>query len=171
MEKRIIIGIDPGSRCTGYGIICIEGSRQSCLIHGDIRVRSLSLCERLRDIEKGIREVIETYNPTEAAIEQVFTLRNPQSALKLGQARAAALIALSPYGLKVHEYSARQVKLAVVGYGAATKIQVQNMMVKLLKLTSFPRSDAADALAIALCHANSVRLTEKLIHMTHRKNT
>ncbi|WP_100622670.1 crossover junction endodeoxyribonuclease RuvC [Candidatus Coxiella mudrowiae] len=161
--KRIIIGIDPGSQVTGYGIIWSQGSRQGRITFGQIKTRGESLNYRLQQIEEGLRNVIATHQPNEAAIEQVFTFHNHQSALKLGQARGAALVATAVYALPVSEYSARQIKQAVVGYGAATKAQVQHMIRMLLQLEKVPPADAADALAIALCHAISFRLTEKLM--------
>ncbi|MBT8506613.1 crossover junction endodeoxyribonuclease RuvC [Coxiella-like endosymbiont of Rhipicephalus sanguineus] len=161
--KRIIIGIDPGSRVTGYGIIWSQGSRQGRITFGQIKAQGESLNYRLQQIEEGLRNIIATHQPNEAAIEQVFTFHNHQSALKLGQARGAALVATAVYALPVSEYSARQIKQAVVGYGAATKAQVQHMIQMLLQLEKVPPADAADALAIALCHAISFRLTEKLM--------
>ncbi|AKQ33278.1 crossover junction endodeoxyribonuclease RuvC [Candidatus Coxiella mudrowiae] len=161
--KRIIIGIDPGSQVTGYGIIWSQGSRQGRITFGQIKAQGESLNYRLQQIEEGLRNVIATHEPNEAAIEQVFTFHNHQSALKLGQARGAALVATAVYALPVSEYSARQIKQAVVGYGAATKAQVQHMIRMLLQLEKVPPADAADALAIALCHAISFRLTEKLM--------
>lgn len=161
--KRIIIGIDPGSQVTGYGIIWSQGSRQGRITFGQIKTQGESLNYRLQQIEEGLRNVIATHQPNEAAIEQVFTFHNHQSALKLGQARGAALVATAVYALPVSEYSARQIKQAVVGYGAATKAQVQHMIRMLLQLEKVPPADAADALAIALCHAISFRLTEKLM--------
>lgn len=161
--KRIIIGIDPGSQVTGYGIIWSQGSRQGRITFGQIKTQGESLNYRLQQIEEGLRNVIATHQPNEAAIEQVFTFHNHQSALKLGQARGAALVATAVYALPVSEYSARQIKQAVVGYGAATKTQVQHMIRMLLQLEKVPPADAADALAIALCHAISFRLTEKLM--------
>ena len=166
--KRIIIGIDPGSRITGYGVIWSQESRQGCIAFGQIKTNSESLNLRLQQIDNGLRHVIATYQPQEAAIEQVFTLHNPQSALKLGQARGAALVATASQTLPVTEYSARQIKQAVVGYGAATKMQVQHMVRMLLQLVKAPPVDAADALAIALCHATTQRLSEKLMKIEKR---
>ncbi|MFV9990800.1 MAG: crossover junction endodeoxyribonuclease RuvC [Coxiella endosymbiont of Dermacentor nuttalli] len=162
-SKRIIIGIDPGLRITGYGVIWSKGSQQGCITFGQIKTQTKSLSGRLHQIEEGLRNIITTYQPNESAIEQVFTFYNPQSALKLGQARGAALVATSVYALPVVEYSARQIKQAVVGYGAATKAQVQHMIRILLQLEKVPSADAADALAIALCHAISFRLNKKLM--------
>ena len=167
-SKRIIIGIDPGLGTTGYGVIWSQESKQGCITFGQIKTSSESLSIRLQRIEKGLRHVIAAYQPQEVAIEQVFTFRNPQSALKLGQARGAALVATASRALSVTEYSARQIKQAVVGYGAATKMQVQHMVRILLQLVQIPLVDASDALAIALCHAATQRLSKKLIQIQKR---
>lgn len=148
----IILGIDPGSRKTGYGVIKLEGSRHVYLTSGFINLISYPTLERLRQIYLGLRTIIDAYHPTEAAIEQVFMHENPGAALKLGQARGAAIVALD---MPVMEYSARQVKKSVVGMGAAQKDQVQYMVKRLLNLKGELQVDAADALAIALCHAQS----------------
>ncbi len=153
-----ILGIDPGSRSTGYAVIATEKGQQNLITHGFIRCQQKALNQRLFHIYEQLTEVIEQYQPHEAAIEQIFTLINPQSALKLGQARGAALTATAKYALETAEYSARQVKQAVVGYGAASKTQVQTMVTSLLKLQAPPQADAADALAIAICHANQRRV-------------
>lgn len=151
----IIIGIDPGSRRTGYGVIRLEGNRHIHLASGHFDVSSYPVCERLRHIYLGMQSVMQTYQPQEAAIEQVFMHENPGSALKLGQARGAAIVALD---IPVMEYSARQVKKSVVGNGAAKKEQVQFMVQRLLNLTGGLQPDAADALAVALCHAHARNL-------------
>lgn len=147
-----IIGIDPGSRRTGYGVIQLQGNRHIYLTSGYLDVASYPSCERLRRIFVGLQEIIQQYRPQEAALEQVFMHENPNSALKLGQARGAAIVALE---MPVAEYSARQVKKSIVGYGAANKEQVQFMVKRLLNLTGNLQPDAADALAIALCHAQA----------------
>lgn len=148
----VIIGIDPGSRRTGYGVIRLEGSRQIYVASGYLNLIPYSACERLRKIFLGLQEIMQSYQPQEAAIEQVFMQENPNSALKLGQARGAAIVALE---VPVAEYSARQVKKSVVGHGAAGKDQVQFMVKRLLNLKEALQPDAADALAIALCHAQA----------------
>jgi crossover junction endodeoxyribonuclease RuvC len=148
----IIIGIDPGSQRTGYGVIRLEGNRNIYVTSGFIDLRSYPIMERLRQIYLGLRTIIETHQPEEASIEQVFMHENPGSALKLGQARGAAIVALD---MPVQEYSARQVKKSVVGHGAADKEQVQFMVKRLLNITGTLQMDASDALAIALCHAQS----------------
>lgn len=148
----VIIGIDPGSRRTGYGVIRLEGNQYIYLTSGYLDLTAYPACERLRKIFLGLQEIIHSYQPHEAAIEQVFMHENPNSALKLGQARGAAIVALP---IPVSEYSARQVKKSVVGNGAANKEQVQFMVQRLLNLVSKRlQPDAADALAIALCHAH-----------------
>ena len=151
----VIIGIDPGSRRTGYGIIRIAGNRNIYLASGYIYIAEYSLCERLRKIYLGLQAIVETFKPHEAAIEQVFMHENPNSALKLGQARGAAIVALD---IPVSEYGAREVKKAIVGNGAANKDQVQFMVRRLLNIKEVLQADASDALAIALCHANSRQL-------------
>ena len=159
----IIIGVDPGSRITGYGIVKLDKGEAQHITHGHIQTRSESLADKLHEIFDSLSKVIHEYSPTQAAIEQVFTFYNHQSALKLGQARGAALTALAGAGLEVGEYSAKQVKQAVVGYGGANKGQVQHMIRALLKLQQTPQADAADALAIAICHCNSQWLKHRLL--------
>jgi crossover junction endodeoxyribonuclease RuvC len=148
----IVIGIDPGSRITGYGVIRLVGNQNFYLDSGCLRITADNLGTRLQQIYTGIQAIIHQYVPQEAAIEQVFMHQNPGSALKLGQARGAAIVALD---LPIAEYSARQVKQSVVGYGAAKKEQVQHMVKQLLSITHTLQADAADALAIALCHAHT----------------
>lgn len=151
----VIIGIDPGSRRTGYGVIKLMGNRHVYLGSGHLDVSKYPTCDRLRKIYLGLTEVVVTFNPDEAAVEQVFMSENPLSALKLGQARGAAIVALS---MPVSEYSARQIKKSVVGSGAAKKEQVQFMVQRLLNVSGSIQADAADALAVALCHAQARHL-------------
>lgn len=151
-RSRIILGIDPGSRKTGVGIIAQAGQKIECIFHGHIQPKAESMAVRLQQIHLGLEELIKQYQPHEAAIEMIFTCRNASSALKLGQARGIALATIA--SLPLGEYAPRQVKQAIVGIGAATKEQVQHMVMRLLKLTKKPQEDAADALAIALCHAH-----------------
>lgn len=152
----IILGIDPGSRITGYGVIEHVGNQCIYIDSGCIRMGDEgSIPERLKIIFAGVSEIIRLYQPTQASVEQVFLARNPDSALKLGQARGAAIAALVTRDIEVSEYSARQIKLSVVGTGAAQKAQVQHMVTRLLKLTKEPQADAADALAAAICHAHA----------------
>lgn len=149
----LILGIDPGSRITGYGVINVVGGRQDYVASGCIRIKGDYLPDRLKQVYEGVIELITLYSPQEMAIEQVFMARNPDSALKLGQARGAAIVAGATQGLPIAEYAARAVKQAVVGTGAAKKAQVQHMVSSILKLPGLPQEDAADGLAIALCHA------------------
>lgn len=161
----IILGIDPGSRLTGYGIVKQEGRNFTYLGSGCIRAISSGkeLAPRLQTIFAGVSELIVQFKPDMFAIEQVFMAKNPDSALKLGQARGAAIVAATNSGLTVAEYSARQIKQSVVGSGAATKEQVQHMVRSILKLSASPQADAADALAVALCHGHSY---ESLLKMS-----
>lgn len=151
----LIIGIDPGSRLTGYGIIEKEGSKLRFVDAGTIRTESPDMPERLKRIFAGIDRIVKFHQPHEAAVEQVFMAQNPDSALKLGQARGAAITALVNQELSVAEYTARQIKQSVVGYGAADKEQVQMMVMRILNLSIKPQADAADALATAICHAHA----------------
>ena len=157
---RRVLGIDPGSRRTGYGVIetDLRGRAPVYVASGCIRAERGPLPERLAEIYRGVLALIEQHQPGEVAIEQVFMARNPQSALTLGQARGVAIAAVVARELAVSEYAARQVKLAVVGTGRASKEQVQHMVRELLSLSGIPQADAADALAIALCHVNTAGL-------------
>ena len=152
---QIILGIDPGSRVTGYGIISVKNNRAEYLGSGCIRVQDEILSQRLHKVFVGVSEIVRQYNPSHFAIEQVFMAKNPDSALKLGQARGAAIVAATSQDIEVFEYSARQIKQSVVGKGNAEKTQVQQMVKYLLKLDKTPQSDAADALAVALCHLHT----------------
>ncbi len=150
-----ILGIDPGSRITGFGIIEQSGRSLSYIESGCIRAGDGDFAGRLKTIYDGIRDIVEIYQPTEAAIEQVFMHRNPDSALKLGQARGAAICAVMSMGLAISEYTPSEIKKATVGKGNAAKDQVQHMVQALLKLPGMPQADAADALAVALTHNNT----------------
>ncbi len=151
-----ILGIDPGLRTTGFGIIEKQGNRLAYIASGTINTKTeASLPERLKVILAGVGEIIRTYGPDCAAVENVFVNVNPQSTLLLGQARGAAICALVSADLVVREYTALQVKQAVVGHGKAHKKQVQDMVQRLLLLPGLPGTDAADALGVAICHANS----------------
>jgi crossover junction endodeoxyribonuclease RuvC len=155
--KSRILGIDPGSRTTGYGIIDKNGSRIGFVACGVIRTTlDWKLNDRLLEIYDGLMQVIDQHQPDVAAVEDMFVAHNPRSALKLGHARGVAVLAAIKCGLRVHDYSPRVVKQAVVGYGQAEKEQVQHMVCALLELSSSPSSDAADALAVAICHANQM---------------
>ena len=149
-----IIGIDPGSRKTGYGVIDSDGIRSRYVTSGCILVKGDTPPERLGFIFREILTIASTWRPAEMAVEQVFVNRNVDSALKLGQARGAAICAGVEYGLTVEEYTPRAIKKAVVGTGTADKEQMQHMMRMLLNLGTLPQSDEADALAVALCHAH-----------------
>ncbi len=150
-----ILGIDPGLRVTGFGVVDRDGQRLAYVTSGCIRTNDKGeLPERLRTILDGLAEVIDTHHPEHVAIEKVFVNVNPQSTLLLGQARGAAICAAVLADLPVAEYTALQVKQAVVGKGHAHKEQVQEMVKRLLKLPGYPSADAADALACAICHAH-----------------
>lgn len=152
-----ILGLDPGSRRTGYGLIDCEAGQSVHIAHGCVAPRSESVAERLRAIYEAVEALVATHRPDEIAVERVFVSRNVDSALKLGQARGAALSAV-PRGTAVFEYAPRAIKMAVVGFGAADKHQVAHMMRALLGLADAMGNDAADALAVAVCHAHSRRL-------------
>jgi len=158
----IVLGIDPGSRRTGFGIIKVLGAKQHYLTSGVVRLPEAGLPERLKVIFDSVGELIAVNNPDEMAVEDVFFARDPRAALRLGQARGAAIVAGVNAHLPVAEYSARTVKQAVVGNGAADKEQVQEMVKRLLKLPAAPVEDAADALAVAICHANSMKMNERV---------
>ncbi len=159
--KVRILGLDPGSLCTGYAVI-ETGAKVTYVVSGSIRARGASLADRLQEIFAGVDQLAGQYQPDEVAIERVFMHRNADSALKLGQARGAALSATFAVRPRVFEYAPREVKLAVVGTGAAQKEQVQLMVRRLLNLSGPLGADAADALAIALCHAHSRNLNSQL---------
>jgi crossover junction endodeoxyribonuclease RuvC len=149
-----ILGIDPGLRITGFGVIEKNGSRLGYVTSGCIKSPAGELPERLKSILQSLREVIAAHRPQQVAVEKVFVNVNPQSTLALGQARGAAICAAVDAGLPVAEYTALQVKQAVVGNGHAKKEQVQEMVKRLLRLSGVPSPDAADALACAICHAH-----------------
>ncbi len=153
--REIILGIDPGSIVTGWGLIEIEGNRLCHVAHGTIGVSAaLGQAARLSQIYRGIHDIVQQYQPVAVSLEKVFFSRNVQSALKLGQARGMALLAAAQNQIDVSEYSAAEIKVAVVGYGRATKEQVQRMVTALLCLRGAMRADAADALAAAICHVH-----------------
>lgn len=152
-----ILGLDPGSRRTGYGVLAWQSGEYVHVTHGCIDVSGLEFAARLRRIFEAVHSLIAEHMPDEVAVERVFVSRNADSALKLGQARGAALAAV-PVGTATFEYAPRAVKLAVVGFGAAEKGQVGHMVARLLALDARVPVDAADALAVALCHAQARRL-------------
>lgn len=151
----VILGIDPGSRVTGYGLVRVDRRNPVYLASGCIRLNDDDLSLRLHKLYTSLNELLQQFQPSQAAIEQVFVGKNASSALKLGHARGAAMLAVANAEVPLAEYSARSVKQAVAGSGAADKEQVQHMVVRLLQLDKTPAADAADALAIALCHAFS----------------
>ena len=153
-----ILGIDPGLRVTGFGILDKHGSKLDYVASGCIRTPDGELPERLKSILEGLLEVIALHAPMEVSVEKVFVNVNPQSTLLLGQARGAAICAAVSKDLPVSEYTALQVKQAVVGQGHAAKEQVQEMVKRLLNLGGVPQADAADALACAICHAHTGNL-------------
>lgn len=152
---RRVLGVDPGSVVTGYGIVDTDGVRSFHVAHGHFRTNGADFPARLGFIHTSLVELIQQWQPVEAGIEQVFVSNNPMSALKLGQARGAAICAIVSQGLGVAEYPPRQVKQAIVGTGSADKRQVQTMIRTLLSLNETLQADAADGLAVALCHAHT----------------
>jgi len=160
--RRRILGIDPGSRLTGFGILDFEGDRAEYVASGTIRSPDGPMQDRLRKIFTSMNEIVERYRPDVVAIESVFMARNAASAIKLGHARSAALCATFGFDVEVVEYAPREIKQAVVGTGAASKEQVQHMVVSLLRLDRAPAADAADALAAAICHGHRQRLGARL---------
>ncbi|MEA5098470.1 MAG: crossover junction endodeoxyribonuclease RuvC [Burkholderiaceae bacterium] len=164
-----ILGIDPGLRTTGFGIITKQGNKLAYIASGTINTPTASeLPERLKIIFDGVAEIIRTYQPDCAAIEKVFVNVNPQSTLLLGQARGTAISALVAANLSVSEYTALQLKQAVVGHGKAHKQQVQDMVQRLLSLPELPGTDAADALGVAICHAHGGDTLAKLGALTNK---
>ena len=158
-----VLGIDPGLRRTGFGVIDVDGPRLRYVSSGTIVVPpDQPLAQRLKVILDGLREIVRDTRPDLAAIEIVFLNTNPQSTLLLGQARGAALCGLADCGLDVNEYTALQIKKAVVGTGRAAKEQVQMMVQRLLKLDGLPSADSADALACAICHAHVGPMSARL---------
>ena len=158
VDKVRILGIDPGSRITGFGVIDTDGFRHAHVCSGHISIKGDELYQKLGMVFTEIGALIAKWQPDTMAIERVFVNRNADSALKLGQARGAAICAGVNAGLRVGEYSPRAIKKAVTGQGAADKSQIQQMMQILLKLDALPQSDEADALAISVCHANHLQV-------------
>ncbi len=157
-----ILGIDPGSRITGYGVIDTNGIKTRYVSSGCIRMADAPLPRRLRQIYAGVRAIVTEFKPEQVAVELVFMHRNADSALKLGQARAAAICATFEEDIECFEYAARAVKQSVVGRGGADKFQVQHMVKTLLCLNAVPMPDEADALAVALCHAHHQPLADRI---------
>jgi crossover junction endodeoxyribonuclease RuvC len=161
-NKRRILGIDPGSRLTGFGILDFDGDTPAYVTSGTIKSLDGGFADRLRQIFESVGGIVAEFQPDIVAIESVFMHKNAGSALKLGHARSAALCATFEHGVDVFEYAPREIKLAVVGTGSATKEQVQHMVVSILKLDGTPAADASDALATALCHGNQHRVHARL---------
>lgn len=161
-DKQRILGIDPGSRITGFGVLDFDGDRPTYVASGTVSSLDGTFAERLKKIFVAVGEIVQQYQPDIVAIETVFMARNAGSALKLGHARSAALCATFAFDVDVFEYAPREIKQAVVGTGAASKAQVQHMVVALLRLDGVPSSDAADALATALCHGHQHALQSRL---------
>lgn len=160
--KKRILGIDPGSRLTGFGVVDFVGVKATYVGSGTIKSMEGEFADRLRLIFESVGDVVNEFQPDVMAIESVFMHKNAGSALKLGHARSAAICATFKRGLEVHEYAPREIKQAVVGTGAASKEQVQHMIVSLLRLEGIPAPDAADALAAALCHGHQNRVRTRL---------
>ncbi|PNU04217.1 crossover junction endodeoxyribonuclease RuvC [Novosphingobium guangzhouense] len=151
----IILGIDPGLTCTGWGVVAKSGSRLSHVANGQIRTNAkAAMAERLVELDAALTDVILHHRPDAGAVEEVFVNVNPQSTLKLGQARGVAMLSVARAGLQVAEYSTKLVKKAIVGTGGAEKAQVQAMLKVLLPGVKLAGEDAADALAVAITHAN-----------------
>ncbi|MFK8053717.1 MAG: crossover junction endodeoxyribonuclease RuvC [Woeseiaceae bacterium] len=157
-----ILGIDPGSRITGFGVIDVTGADAVLVEAGNIRCKDGDFNSRLKHIYNSVHALIGRLSPDQMAVEQVFVSQNAGSALKLGAARSAAICASFDYDLTVTDYAPREIKQAVTGTGAAAKEQVQHMMRAILKLRGDLQADAADALAVALCHANSRRMNDRV---------
>jgi len=162
IEKHRILGIDPGSRFTGFGVLDFVGDKPAYVASGTIRSPEGTFPDRLRKIFVSVGDIVAEYRPDIVAVENVFMARNAASALKLGHARSAALCATFAYDVEVFEYAPREIKQAVVGNGSASKEQVQHMVVSMLQLDGTPAADAADALAAAICHGNQHRLRSHL---------
>ena len=161
-DKLRILGIDPGSRLTGFGVLDFESDHAIYVTSGTVQSIEGEFPERLKRIFQSVVEIVSHYQPDVVAIESVFVHKNAGSALKLGHARSAAICATFESEVEVYEYAPREIKQAVVGNGSATKDQVQHMVVALLGLDGEPSADAADALATALCHGHQRRLSSQL---------
>lgn len=161
-ERLRILGLDPGSRLTGFGVVDFIDDRAAYVASGSVRSADGPFAERLRLIFRAVNDIAAEYRPHAVVIESVFVHRNAGSALKLGQARSAAICATFERNIEVFEYAPREIKQAIVGTGAASKAQVQHMVASLLNLQGEPAPDAADALAAALCHGHARRLQTRL---------
>ena len=153
--RRRLLGLDPGLQNTGWGVIDVTGNRLTHIANGVIRTNGkFAMADRLRQLHEGLQDVLNLYQPDEAAVEETFVDKNPSSTLKLGQARGVVLLAPALAGLPIAEYAANLVKKSVVGVGHADKTQIQMMVSTLLPGVSFENADAADALAVAICHSH-----------------
>jgi len=161
-QAKRILGIDPGSRFTGFGVLDFAGNQATYVASGTVKSVDGDFPNRLKQIFESVSSIVDEYAPDVVAIESVFMHKNASSALKLGQARSAALCATFAGNVEIHEYAPREIKQAIVGTGSASKEQVQHMVVSLLSLESTPAVDAADALAAALCHGHQRRIQLKL---------
>jgi crossover junction endodeoxyribonuclease RuvC len=161
-DKRRILGIDPGSRLTGFGVLDFRGDTPSYVASGTVKSMDGAFADRLRQIFESVGGIVQEFEPDIVVIESVFMHKNAGSALKLGHARSAAICATFKHGVEIFEYAPREIKQAVVGTGAATKEQVQHMVMSILSLGGTPAPDAADALAAALCHGNQHRIRAQL---------
>lgn len=161
-DKQRILGLDPGSRLTGFGVLDFVGDSPLYVASGTVSSIDGAFADRLRRIFDSVGDIVVEFQPDIVVIESVFMHKNAGSALKLGHARSAAICATFQHGIEVFEYAPREIKQAVVGTGAATKEQVQHMVVSILKLAGIPAPDAADALAAALCHGNQRRVHAQL---------
>lgn len=158
----LVLGVDPGSQVTGYGLLEKQHNKLVCIHAGHITPPAKApFYNRIHTIFTGIKEIIEHYHPTEMAIEDIFYAKNVKSSLKLGHARGAVLIAAVQFGLEIFEYTPLEVKKSLVGYGRATKEQVSSMVKVILGLKSIPNLDTSDALAVAICHLNWTRFEKK----------
>lgn len=158
----IIIGIDPGIAIVGYGVVKLTGNKFEVLDYGAITTESkMDFPDRLKIIYNKMTEIIDKYSPTDLAMEELFFNKNVKTAIKVGQARGVEILAAVNKGVEIYEYTPLQIKQAVVGYGRADKNQVQEMVKMLLNLKEIPKpDDVADALAVALCHGNSLKFKE-----------
>lgn len=162
IRKLRILGIDPGSRCTGFGVVDFVGDEPRYVASGTVKTVDGAMPSRLKEIFEAVADIVAEHAPDVVAVESVFMHRNAASALKLGHARSAALCATFALDLEIHEYAPREIKQAITGTGAASKEQIQHMVVTLLGLSRAPAPDAADALAAAVCHGHQRRLRRQL---------
>jgi crossover junction endodeoxyribonuclease RuvC len=170
-NPRRIIGIDPGSVRTGWGIVDVRGNKVTAVAWGVIRLeREGSLPDRLDKIHRELSALIQLHRPTEASVEKVFLSKNPSSALKLGQARGAAIVSCRANGIEIHEYSAKEIKAAATGHGGAPKEQVAGMVARLLGVRGPVPADASDALAMAFCRAVTRDLSPQALFTEKRRD-